>query len=302
MANSPVFQEKSYQKHAEHFQDYSKNGSKAEHAKTWLNNDTVDAWRHQRIMECLNPVLESFPHSSWVTIGDGRYGTEANFLKKRGMNALATDISDVLLKEGKEIGFIDNYSQENAEKLSFGDNQFEFAYCKEAYHHFPRPIIALYEMLRVAKVGVILTEPKDNHVYLNFFNIIFDKLRTNIKNLLGKKVSTHEFEEVGNYVYSISEREIEKVALGINLPCVAFKVVQDYYAVGSEYEKPVSESKLFQKVKFKIMIAEFLYRWKLQNSGLLTAIIFKVTPDQAVQDRLIADGFEIVMLPKNPYL
>jgi ubiquinone/menaquinone biosynthesis C-methylase UbiE len=302
MTHAPIFQEKSYQKHAEHFQDYSKNGSKAEHAKTWLNDNTVDAWRHQRIMECLNPLLESFPQSSWITIGDGRYGTEANFLKKRGMKALATDISNVLLKEGKEIGFIDEYSQENAEKLSFEDSKFDFAYCKESYHHFPRPIIALYEMLRVAKVAVILTEPKDNYVYLSFFNIIFENLKKSIKILLGKKVLTHHFEKVGNYIYSISEREVEKVALGINLPCVAFKVVQDYYVVGIEHEKAISESKLFQKVKFKIMIAELLYHWKLQNSGLLTAIIFKVAPDQALQDKLIADGFEVIMLPENPYL
>ena len=32
------------------------------------------------------------------TIGDGRYGTEANYLISRGLDALATDYSDKLLK------------------------------------------------------------------------------------------------------------------------------------------------------------------------------------------------------------
>ncbi len=296
------FQQKSYQKHETHFQNYAKDGSQSEHAKTWLNDSTVDAWRHQRMMQCLNPLLESFPQSSWVTIGDGRYGTEANFLKKRGVKALATDISDVLLKEGKELGFIDDYSKENAEKLSFQDNQFDFAYCKESYHHFPRPMIALYEMLRVSKIAVILTEPKDNHIYSSFLNFLFEGLRIKVKKLLGHNVVNHQFEEVGNYVYSISEREIEKVALGINLPCVAFKGIQDYYMAGVENEPLNPDSKIFKKVKSKIAIAELLYRYKLQNSGLLTAILFKIEPDQALQNKLIDAGFDVVKLPKNPYL
>lgn len=54
-----------------------------------------------------------------------------------------------------------NYSVENAESLSFRDNEFEVAFCKEAYHHFPRPFLALYEMLRVASKAVVLAEPND---------------------------------------------------------------------------------------------------------------------------------------------
>ena len=80
----------------------------------------------------------------WLTLGDGRYGTEANFLISNGVEALATDYSDNLLKIGKEIGFIKDYKKENAESLSFEDNQFDYVLIK-AFHHFPRPWIALYE-------------------------------------------------------------------------------------------------------------------------------------------------------------
>jgi SAM-dependent methyltransferase len=41
-----------------------------------------------------------------------------------------------------------NFQKENAEQLSFEDESFDFVLCKEAYHHFPRPMIALYEMIR----------------------------------------------------------------------------------------------------------------------------------------------------------
>ena len=66
----------------------------------------------------------------------------------------ATDIAEVLLKEAKEEGYIKAYSKENAESLSFADNEFDFVFCKESYHHFPRPMIALYEILRVVKRGL----------------------------------------------------------------------------------------------------------------------------------------------------
>src|SRR5213075_2707793 len=105
--------------------------------------------------------LEGFPESSWVTIGDGRCASDARYIRSCGRSVLATDIAPQLLRVAKERGAIDDYRAENAESLSFVDEQFDFALCKEAYHHFPRPMIALYEMLRVARVGVVLIEPYD---------------------------------------------------------------------------------------------------------------------------------------------
>ena len=31
------------------------------------------------------------------------------------------------------------------------------------------------------------------------------------------------WEKVGNYVFKISDREVEKIAMGLGLPCIAFK-------------------------------------------------------------------------------
>ena len=59
---------------------------------------------------------------SWLTIGDGRYGTDANFIIRNGGKAHATDISDKLLKIGHEKGFIQDFSQQNAEDLNFKNN------------------------------------------------------------------------------------------------------------------------------------------------------------------------------------
>ena len=64
---------------------------------------------------------------------------------------MATDYSDKLLKIGKEIGFINKYQKENAESLTFKDNEFDYVLIKEAFHHLPRPWMALYEAFRVCK-------------------------------------------------------------------------------------------------------------------------------------------------------
>jgi len=130
-------------------------------ANTWFCKDTADYWRHARAYRFLNHLTDK--NSSWLTIGDGRWGLDSIRIKEYGFSdVLPTDISEVLLLESKKNGKIANYSVENAEKLSFADNQFDYVFCKESYHHFPRPYIALYEMLRVAKKGIFLIEPNDS--------------------------------------------------------------------------------------------------------------------------------------------
>lgn len=303
MTETKMFPAKSYQSHENHYNNHADGGSKSINAKTWLNNDTVDAWRHDRIRQTIMPLINEFPESSWLTVGDGRYGTDAHFLKEHGMKALATDISDVLLKEGKELGFIDDFAKENAEKLSFDDDQFDFVYCKEAYHHFPRPTIALYEMIRVAKLGVVLIEPKDPAISSNFIKVIFSNLKNLVRKVLGKsKFNYHEFEPVGNYVYTLSSREMEKVALGINLQYIAFKVTQDNYIPGGEVEKATNNNKVFQKVKSRIALAELRDYIGVDNTGLLTVVFFKNPPSVNLQINLKSTGFKIVKLPNNPYL
>ena len=100
------------------------------------------------MLDKLNPFIKK--GDKWVTVGDGRYGTEVNYLISKGLDALVTDYSDKLLKIGYEIGFINKYQKENAESLTFKDNSFDYI-IKEAFHHFPRPWIALYEAFRVCK-------------------------------------------------------------------------------------------------------------------------------------------------------
>lgn len=58
----------------------------------------------------------------------------------------------------KERGFIHHFRALNAAAMALPHGVFDFVLCKESYHPFPRLMLAFYEMLRVARAGVVLIE------------------------------------------------------------------------------------------------------------------------------------------------
>ena len=101
------------------------------HASQWLKKNTLDYWRHKRMLSTIKPFIKK--DEKWLTIGDGRYGTEANFLISNGANALATDYSDKLLKISKEIGFINEYKNRGGRVTAGSDSGFIFQLYGFAY-------------------------------------------------------------------------------------------------------------------------------------------------------------------------
>jgi len=302
MNSTKTFQERSYVQHADSLVEYRTGGKKERLAKTWFEKDTVGAWLSQRKYQALSPILSAEPKATWLTIGDSSFGNDARYILENGCDALASDITDVLLKEAEAIGYISKYQIENAESLSFEDSKFDYVFCKESYHHFPRPMVALYEMLRVARKGVFLIEPNDAYINRKLTEMVFRKLRDLIiKALVGQNIE-HGFEEAGNYLYSISRREIQKVALGLNYRAVAFKRINDAYIFGVEYEKLAEMGPLQKKVRHLIALKDLLCKLRLMDCSSLAAIIFKQEPSKELRHGLSEEGYEIEALPENPYI
>jgi SAM-dependent methyltransferase len=256
--------------------------------EAWMREDTADVWRHERMME---PILKCMLYSKndkWLTVGDGHYGMDAMRMARCGYtDVLPTNIEGKLLKVSKERGWIRDYRLENAEALSFASESFDYVLCKESYHHFPRPMIALYEMLRVAKKGVVLIEPQDSHA---------DYPLT-----AGEPVAGYE--SIGNYIYTVSRRELQKVALGLDLPAIAYKNICDVYFDGVEYVKASEDEPLFVSLVNQIKDAEERCRNLQQKPNVLMAVIFKERPTQDVVDSFLAhDGWNIRSFPGNPYI
>jgi ubiquinone/menaquinone biosynthesis C-methylase UbiE len=299
MPNKNNYHELNYQDNSLHYRDFIAGGKSVDMARTWLDADTVDAWRHRRMYCALDPLLEE-ESSSWLTIGDGRYGKDSRYISEKGGNVLATDIDDSLLKEAKDIGFIAKFSKENAESLSFGDATFDYVFCKESYHHFPRPMLALYEMLRVASKGVVLIEPNDQFFSYSVFRNISVQMIDRLLSLLHKGIFRHSFEEFGNYVYTISRRELEKAALGMNYRYLAFKGLNDSYLHGAEFEKASENGRILRKIKAKIFLLDLLVRFRLVDYGMMVAILFKEAPSESLWKQLEHNGYDLIELPENP--
>ena len=302
MANVQDYIATSYSAHEHAYDAYSSEGEKAAHAAAWLKPGTINHWRFERMYRLADPLLRTCPGANWLTVGDGRYGLDAQYLNARGARALATDISDTLLAEAKSAGLIAGYKKENAESLSFGDGSFDFVLCKESYHHFPRPMKALHEMLRVARRGVIMIEPNDQVFVDGYVATLSRMLKNGIKKMMGRSTHYHHFESGGNYVYAISRREMEKIALGMGLHTIAFKWINDYYLPGVEFEPAEAGNDLFRKVSRKISRFDLLCRLGISQPGLLAVVFFKEAPPENVRVAHREQGFRVHDLPRNPYL
>lgn len=291
---STGFESTSYDAHKEHAKKYFS-------LKRLEEKGNIDYWMHERIYNTLIPFFDK--ETSWLTVGDG-VATDANWLNSKGQKVVASDISDYTLKMAKEMGYIDEYSAENAEKMSFLDDKFDYVLCKEAFHHFPRPYLAVYEMLRVSQKGIILVEPVDIAIQMPaviFLKNILDKFSTSLIDKVWK--NRYSFESVGNYVYKTSEREIEKVAMGMNLPYVAFKGINTYFNEKIKINVPIkTNKKTLKKVKSRIALRNIFCKLGIIPYSMNVFVILKNTPSPKVLEQLKKEKYKVVKLKKNPYL
>lgn len=87
------------------------------------------------------------------------------------------------------------------ERLPYGDRAFDVAFCASTLHHLPRPLMGLYELVRVAREAVILIEPNDSWL-------------TRLATAVG---AAQEYEPSGNYVYRFGAAEMTRVARAASL-------------------------------------------------------------------------------------
>ena len=307
-----MYNNESYKSHEDNIIKMVGDTDFEEFRRSYFDEGLTTSWLVNLFNKNLEPLLESDPGASWLTIGDGRYGSDAHYLIRKGFRVMATDISDAALKIGAEKGFIKDYHKENAEHLSFGDKEYDYSLCKEALHHFPRPYAAIYEMLRVSRKGIVLIEPCDMYVFSTARQIIFRWLIEKLspiplfRKILGD-VKRHTYEDSGNYVYKISRREIEKVALGLNLRYVAFKgfnISTDYYEVNGKSdpaERTGPNSPSYNRMKKKISRFDMLAKLKLSQRTNICAIIFTDRPSVKTIESLRKDSYDFIELPANPY-
>lgn len=285
--------------------------------ESWFNENTTDFWRHKRMYETIAPLANYYSNVPWLTVGDGRFGLDAIRLKKIFplKHIFPTDIGENMLRISKERGFIETYGIENAERLSFTDNSYDVVFCKEAFHHFPRPYLALYEMLRVSKKAVVMIEPAEKLIVNGVKSkpYILSAIQLLISKILGKNYQpyvpainqlSHSFEEAGNYLYAVSIRELEKLVHGMDLGGLAWKGFNDVYEKGCEFEEAKPGNPLFDKLSKAIAYGDELCNTHppFHQHNMVSVILFKLKPDTAVLQELKRAGFNLPTIHKNPYV
>jgi len=272
--------------------------------RNWFNQNTTDLWRHKRMLSVLDSFLETDKNAAWLTVGDGRFGTSAIYINQNGGKATATDIDTKLLEIARSNGMLDLIAYANAEKLPFHDDAFDYAYCKQSYHHFPRPILAVYEMLRVSKKAIVFTEPHDFYPPPPL-RAVLQKIKHWLKRITGKTIPHHDtgnYEPVGNYIYGISVREFEKIALGMGFPAIAYKLYHDAYVAGVEQETFSEQAPLYKKLQAEIRKVALQHRIGLNRPNNIQMILFKAQPDAALVEKLKAGAYKLVFFSPNPYI
>ena len=71
----------------------------------------------------------------------------------------------------------------------------------------------------------------------------------------------------GNYVYTVSEREIEKLCLGLDLPHVYFKGLNDVYVPGGECVPAKWKSIEFLRMRLFIALSRLPMRATLVQAN-----------------------------------
>lgn len=259
--------------------------------------DTIDAWHHERMFHAARPILTAFPQSNWLTVGDG--GADGWMLRQMGAaQVTASSISDARLLQLKRSGHLDGVDVRaiNAEAIDLPDDSVDFILCKEAFHHFPHAPLAFYEFLRVARRGFLLIEPSE----LGSRRLL-DVLRTFAKLTLRRRAPVYElFEPVGNYIYRVSQREIERMLTAIQLPWFA---IWDFnnFSTGRLTRQPRDRFGAMALVKFGIAIQNLLSACRLMSPGLSAVFVPTGPTPEGLKEALRSTGFRIVALPRNPY-
>jgi predicted O-linked N-acetylglucosamine transferase (SPINDLY family)/SAM-dependent methyltransferase len=255
---------------------------------SWWNVDRVNFWRHTRLLSPVLEVLSAMKAYSWLTIGDGS-GTDAWMLLRTGFRSvLATDLDDTVLAEIQRRGYIKDFKVENAEALGFADGSFDFVLCKESLHHMNRPYAAIYEILRVAKYGVVVIEPQDPWIDW--------PCRTD--------ATEPHYEAVGNYVYQFSARELEKIAYGMNIAGVATKSLVDVYIPDCEFALCNDSDPIWIETKKQVEESEKAVAQGTAKPNYILSILFKNSVDQGVLQMLAGQhsDWTFKSTDTNPYL
>jgi SAM-dependent methyltransferase len=261
--------------------------------------DSIDALNHEQQFSGVDALVRAWPTANWLTIGDS--GADVHLLYKAGAQDItATNISDVALRFLTTTGKLPpcQIRSLNAEDIGRPNESIDFVLCRQAFHHFPRPMIGFYEMWRVARVGVVLIEPADILPVR-----IFERARTLAKRVLrGQRGDETLFEaDAANFIYRLSLNEAWKAAVALQATSMFQRQFNHMYL-----QKVSAAKRTDPLMRFAygtaIGLQNALCATGLMSWGMGGVILLKATPTKDLSNQLQTCGWRSRPVPRNPYI
>ena len=95
---------------------------------------------------------------------------------------------------------------------------------------------------------------------------------------------------------------MEKVAMGINLPLIATKGLNDHYVEGCEFQPASWQSPAYRRIRVHCALKDLASRSGLHDTSLLMVVLFKCDPGETVISKFNHGKWNVVRLPRNPYV
>ncbi len=111
-------------------------------------------------LDALSAALPGDLSSRSVLVTCGGVGGEGTFFRKRGFrDVTVSDLSSEALQRCNRLDPALKTLLLDAERMDVPDSSYDLVVVQDGLHHLPRPALGFTEMLRVARVAVILIEP-----------------------------------------------------------------------------------------------------------------------------------------------
>lgn len=235
--------------HTKWYRDFLEKGRESYIGHFDPNN--IHLWSQMYCLEDISSFFSSIPKSSFLTVGDGYCGREGSFIHNYGHYVHASDWEPCLIKEAKDRGLVDEYSQQDLYQLSFGDGFFDFSFCKETLHHLSMPYKGLYEMFRVSKRGVIVIEPSGEKV---------------------PNCKQNDFEPTGNYVFTPKAHELLQVGLAYGYKFFAFTYTTIFYLPPGDYPADFKDRLVLEDTNKKLEDKNIIAFFFIKDEEIFNAI------------------------------
>ena len=260
----------------------------------------LDQVFHERLYQFLAPIIAAQPDADWLTIGDS--GGDAFWLRTNGVRGpiLASSITKDQIENLKSSGHLETIGVAalNAEAIDQPDMSHDFVLCKEAFHHFPRPMVGFYEMMRVCRIALVFAaEPcSADHPRL------LDLIKTALKAALRRNTiyANPDFEQSGNYIYGLSLFEVFKALTALQLGPLYYQHRNAFWTLAVA-SRPKDDWLAGLVMRGGVLTQDIACRLGLMNWGRLNIIAFREEPSPDLARRLAMAGVRRIDIPVNPY-